>query len=285
MAACGTKTTFITAWDAECALKTIARNPRPDENGNFPIRYYECPTCKFYHLTHYAQGESNYEKARAVVRAAMKNGLATSGVPPTAVAVAQQPVTEPDLDQVMTDVRTSERERPRRKYVHSAEWLAKKDAKDLATLTQVPSKKPVEVVPGLPTDAELNQVVATTGVGKWVRTPEQRQRQSESMKAKTGLNKGGRRPVTWTPEQRAAAAEKTRQYAAAHPEVGAATGVKIGDALRDKPKTPEHKAAIAAANKARALEVQDTKSLARLFLERLPLMTKEERETIIKVLG
>src|SRR5216683_760368 len=56
VAACGTKRTFVNIWDAEATLKTIRRKAQPDENGNIPIRWYQCHVCSFYHLTHHARG-------------------------------------------------------------------------------------------------------------------------------------------------------------------------------------------------------------------------------------
>jgi len=211
MAACGTKKTFVTIWEADAALKTIRRKPLPDQNGNIPIRWYQCPTCSFYHLTHYAEGESNYEKAGASVRAAQQKAV-----------VVVRPVDLPSLAPVL--------EPP------------------------APKKR-----------------------GGWTWSPEAKARAAERAKARRprgSMSDGAKENMRlaaqkhWAkPESHEACRERQNR-----PEV-----------VAKKRENTKRQWDEGRAFAERTSETRDRQALARLFLERLPLLTEEERRAVVRL--
>ena len=213
MAACGTKKTFVTTWEADAALKAIRRKPRPDENGSTPIRSYQCPSCSFYHLTHYAEGESNYEKAVASVR------------------VAQQKA--------------------------------------------VVGVRPVD----LPSSAPILDAPAPRKRGGWTWSPEAKARAAERAQAR-----GPRGPMSdEAKENMRLAAQKHWAKPESH------------EACRERQNRPEVVAKKRENAKRqwdegrafaeRTSDTRDRQALARLFLERLPMLTQEERQAVVGILG
>jgi len=261
MAACGTKKTFVTTWQAEMALQRIKRDPRPDLcGGNIPIRWYQCHACGFYHLTHYALGESRWERAQAVRGAFATEATAAlkvAGYDVTPVA-EQKPVL---ASGGWTPERKAQKSEAAREYwrkIHAGELPMPKVGRKGQNLK---NKSP----------EHLAKMAAAA------QTPERRALSRDAMLVQLAAQ---------TPEELSRKGREARaiQLATQTPEQKAAIAAKKSEATKDRPLAPEHRANIAKAMQEREQKFGKAE-LARLFLERLPMMTTEERRAVVRLFG
>jgi hypothetical protein len=269
MAACGTKKTYVTMGQAETALRLIKNNPRPELcGGNIPIRAYQCHVCNLFHVTHFALGESRWEQLQAALKA---GGYVAATVAEQKPIVASNGHITPEPKLAYSEMRRK----------NALEYWRKVRAGELP-MPKVGRKGNQ----GLRTPESRAHSLAA------LQTPEAQARSIASQR---------------TPEARAQARERrSQQLAVQTPEQAAVISQKLQERRAEQlaSQTPEEKAAIVAktaatntgrvhgpewrANVAKGMqEARDQRfgkaELARLFLERLPLLTQEERRAVVRL--